>query len=121
MKIISEKEFVKIIVALQSANDLRDSINDLMRGARENVENDFMNAAGLMICHETIVIQLLAAMFGDRGEDISYFINELDYGRKYKAGCVTEVDGNIIDLSTAGKLYAYLVEQENVRVNKNTR
>jgi hypothetical protein len=39
---------------------------------------------------------------------ISYFIYELDFDEKYKDGCVT-FDGKNIDISTAGKLYDYLV------------
>ena len=44
----------------------------------------------------------------DQGEDISYFIYELDYGRDYEEGCITDQDGNNIDFSTAEKLYDYL-------------
>lgn len=29
----------------------------------------------------------------DEGQDISYFIYELDYGRDYKHGCVTDSNG----------------------------
>ena len=41
---------------------------------------------------------------------ISYFIYELDYGKKYKAGCVLDENMNEIDLSTPEKLYDYLVQ-----------
>ena len=48
-------------------------------------------------------------MFND-GDIISWWIYDLEYGTEYKDGCITEEDGTIIDVSTAGKLYDYLKE-----------
>ena len=46
----------------------------------------------------------------DKGEDISYFIYELDYGRDYKHGCVAD-DNGIVDMGTPEALYELLVHQ----------
>lgn len=44
--------------------------------------------------------------------DIEYFMNELNFGKKYKPGMVKDKDGNHIDFSTAIKLYEYLITRD---------
>ena len=43
------------------------------------------------------------------GNVLEYFIQELNFGKNYKADCYTEPDGTPIDISTAEKLYDYIV------------
>ena len=61
------------------------------------------------------VIKLLHNILGDADTDdmISYFCFELDYGRKWKEGMVIDSNGTDIDLSTPGKLYDYLLSQND--------
>ena len=108
--LISREEFVKCIDRLREATDLVDKIDDIMRESRDNIENDFMNAASLQITHEQIVVDLLEKLTHDDEiySDVSYFIYELDYGREYEPGMVKDNDGNELDFSTAGSLYDYL-------------
>lgn len=42
--------------------------------------------------------------------DIEYFIYDLEYGTKYKKGCLRQ-HGKNIDISTAEKLYDYLTKK----------
>lgn len=105
---ISKKEFVEIIERLKNYNDLQDKIDDLFKNNIDNKEMDFMNAGSICIGHESVVVYLLERMFDT--DMISYFIYELDYGEKYKAGCVLDENMNEIDLSTAEKMYDYLVK-----------
>ena len=108
--LISREEFVKCIDRLREATDLVDKIDDIMRESRDNIKNDFMNAASLQITHEQIVVDLLEKLTHDDEiySDVSYFIYELDYGREYEPGMVKDNDGNELDFSTAGSLYDYL-------------
>ena len=39
---------------------------------------------------------------------IEYFLWELDFGKKYKVGCMKNRDGSPIDFSDAGRLWDYL-------------
>lgn len=105
---ISKKEFVEIIERLKNYNDLQDKIDDLFKDNIDNRERDFINAGSICIGHESVVVYLLERMFDT--DMISYFIYELDYGKKYKAGCVLDENMNEIDLSTPEKLYDYLVQ-----------
>ena len=106
--IISKDKFVEIINRLKNYNNLQDKINDLFKENIDNKEMDFMNACSICIGHESVVVYLLERMFDT--DMISYFIYELDYGKKYKAGCVLDENMNEIDLSTAEKMYDYLVK-----------
>lgn len=106
--IISKDKFVEIINRLKNYNNLQDKINDLFKENIDNKEMDFMNAGSICIGHESVVVYLLEKIFDT--DMISYFIYELDYGKKYKAGCVLDENMNEIDLSTPEKLYDYLVQ-----------
>ena len=83
----------------------------LQKTSRENLECDFCNGAGLQISHEGIVVKLMERLMRDNAGNISYFIYELDYGKKYKDGYVQDGKGNNIDISTAEKLYDYLIKE----------
>lgn len=110
--LITKEEFVDIINKLRETSDLVDKVDTLFRESRENVECDFCNAASLQISHEPIVVNLLQKIMRDKGEDISYFIYELDYGRDYKHGSVTDSNG-IVDMGTPEALYELLIHQIN--------
>lgn len=110
---ITKKEFIDIINRLKETNDFVEETNNNARKLQDAIRSDFFNAMSLSVSHEGIVVQLLEKIFDDR-ETISWWIYELDYGRKYKEGCIQEIkEGKIvnIDVSTAGKLYDYLLEE----------
>lgn len=110
--IISEEEFVKVINRLKQIDETVDKVNKIFRESLDSEISDFVDGASLMICHKDIVIDILQKMFNN-DDTISWWIYELDYGRKYEDGCITEKDGTIIDVSTAKKLYKFLVENIN--------
>ena len=109
---IDKADFVEIMNRLKDASDLVDKVNDLFRNSRDKVECDFCNGAGLQISHESTVVFLLRKMLKDTNEDISYFIYELNYGRDYEPGMITDGDGQDIDFSNAEALFDYLTEEE---------
>lgn len=107
--IISKEEFVDIINRLQQVNDFVNETNKKARELDDAIISDFFNASSLSISHETTVVRLLKMMFNDHDDLISWWIYEKDYGRKKEIrlwdGCSNE-----IDLSTAEKMYDYLVQ-----------
>ena len=107
--IISKDKFVEIINRIKNYNNLQDKINDLFKENIDNKEMDFMNAGSICIGHETIVVKLLENIFNDK-DTISWWIYECNYGRDFSLGDL-EVDGIEIDLSTAEKLYDYLIKE----------
>lgn len=106
--ILSEQEFVDIINRLREASDLQEQVDRLFRNSRENIENDFCNAAALQISHESSVVFLLKRIMHDQYEYIDYFIYELDYGRKYEPGMITDENGQDIDIRTPNLLYDFI-------------
>lgn len=104
---INKEKFIKIIESLKETDDLVTNVNQQLKGSRESKISNGMNAASLMICHEDIVVDLLQDIFNDK-DIINYWLYELNYGRKYKKGCITKPNGKIIDISNSGKLYDYL-------------
>ncbi len=89
-------------------------MEELFRDSRDNLECDFCNGAGLQISHEGIVVKLLEKLMKDGVGNISYFIYELDYGREYQEGFVSDNNGNI-DISTPEKLYDFLMTEYGVK------
>ena len=110
MNKISKEKFIRIIKRLKETEKIKNEIDKIIKESTDCIISDFTNASSLMICHEDIVISLLEIMF-DVGETISWWIYDLEYGKKYEDGCITEEDGTIIDLSTTEKLYDYLVSE----------
>ena len=109
---ITKKEFVEIIERLKNYNDLQEKIDDLFKNNIDNKEMDFMNAGSICIGHETIVVKLLENIFNDK-DTISWWLYECNYGRDFSLGDL-EVNGVEIDLSTAEKLYDYLIKEAEV-------
>lgn len=112
--LVNKNEFIKIINRLKDYTKLQDKINDLFKDLLDNKEQDFCNAGSICIGHESVVVKLLEDMF--ETDLISWWIYELDYGKEYKPGCLTEDDMEI-DVSTADKLYDVLMknyERKNI-------
>ncbi len=113
MNKISKEEFIRIMKRLEETEKTKNEIDKIIKESTDCIISDFTNAGSLMICHEDIVIRLLEIMFNDE-DTISWWIYDLEYGKKYKDGCITEKDGTIIDVSTAEKLYDFLVREEKL-------
>ena len=115
---ITKQEFVKIINRLRDYNDLQDKIQELFKDNIDNQEMDFMNAGTICVGHETIVVKLLENMFNDRGNWISWWLYEQDYGRNVSIDDVFDEEiGKFVDLTTPEKLYDYLIKEKR-RNNK---
>lgn len=111
---LTKQEFVDILNRLREATELVDKVEELFRNSRENLECDFCNGAGLQISHEGIVVKLMERLMRDNAGNISYFIYELDYGKTYQDGCISDQSGNI-DFSTPEQLYDYLMKEYSLK------
>lgn len=108
---ITKEAFVSIINRLKEADELQRKVNELFRNARDNIENDFMNGASLMISHESTVVDILKILMKDEYDNISWWIYDTDYGRE-GAKIYSSEDENVVleDLKTPELLYDYLVK-----------
>lgn len=105
---ISKELFVEVIEDAKKSDDYQSWLNKQLQS--HGVDGFIFQPT----CIDS-AIKLLHELFGeaDSGDTISYFCFELDYGRKWKPGVITENDGIDIDISTPEKLYDYLVFQGN--------
>ena len=117
--LLSKEEFCKIINKLKTINDLYEEL-DCCYNKYKNLLGGCIEPYSLEISCENEIIKLLEIIMNDKptndyyGSNISYFIYELNYGKNYKAGMVTDKnkDGSFIDvdISTPEKLYEYLIK-----------
>ena len=107
---LSKKDFCKIIDDLQQNERFLTKLNELFS---EFKRQDQIYSTGL----EDTVINLLEIIFKDtENQWITYWIWEENYGKSYRDGDVTEMDGTIIPLATTEDLYDLLIknmENEN--------
>ena len=106
---ITKQEFIKIINNLKEVNDFVYETNRRAEKLNDAIISDFYNTMSLSISHENTVVQLLENMFNDK-DIISWWLYELDYGREFKKGYLKDENGFDIDVSSAGKLYDYLIK-----------
>lgn len=107
---ITKNEFVEIMKDLMDTADFVDKTNKEAKKLKDAITSDFFNAMSLSISHENIVLKLLENMFKDT-DVISYWLYDLDFGRDYEEGCFLRIDETPIDISSAEKLYDYLISE----------
>ena len=112
---ISKEKFISIINQLQACWDVDMTVHKLGYDHLLNIDLDTFALGGVVIDLLTVLLEknydiIREEFFGD----INFFCNELDFGRKWKPGSVTETDenGNVIDIdfSSAEKLWDYLMK-----------
>lgn len=108
---LSKEEFVNIINTLRKYDEREEKLCKAMN----EISPDFIVDFYPLSEYKTIIIRLLEKEMNAEqldevyGSDIQYFIYDLDYGTKWKPDSITESDGTSIDISTAEKLYDYLL------------
>lgn len=112
MNILSKKDFCGIMYDMEQHFEFQEKLNDVFREFNQDVCIVHTNL-------ENTVVEILEIIFDDKENQwISYWVWEEEFGQKYKKGDVTEEDGTIIPLETAGDLYDFLIKNKN---NKNRR
>lgn len=97
---IRKENFIRLMKAIENQNDFISSLY-------ENYKIDLTNSPIGDL--ETIVENVLISEFGlsPRFNDISYWMWELEFGKKWKPGMVMDGDEDI-KLQTAEDLYDYI-------------
>ena len=105
---LSKEEFVKAINDVENVCRYQEGLNNYFR--KNNVDGYIFQPD----CSST-VFGLLHTILGEKDKDewIDYFCFELDFGKKWKEGTITEKNGTEIILKTAEDLYNLLEKQIN--------
>ena len=111
---INKEKFVEYINFIKSLDDKESKLQD---GLQECFGKE--NVGQVFVFNEVVskMIEMLCDLMEIEynrdpyiGDDIQYFIYELNFGKsKYAVKAIT-VDGKTYDLSTAEKLYNYILE-----------
>lgn len=117
-KIMKKETFCKIIRALEkartSADEIEDGIENTLRNtSRFRNDMDFVDLFGLL--HNTeLENELIGALesefeLPEKNNTLQYFIYDLEFGKKYTSGCLTDSKGNDVSIATPEELYDILV------------
>ena len=107
---LSKEIFVKAMKALQAMDEAEMTLDDTSNGAIRLFE--WKPYSDLLATYIQVLEDAMGIETNDEyGSDISYFIYELDYGKKWTTDSITTSDGESIDISTAEKLYDYLISE----------
>ena len=97
---MNKELFIEAIDFIRELNVEENKFNDLMT----SIDSEF---GGGFIHNKSInyITGLLKALVNDENDCISYYCWELDFGKKYEEGTVTEEDGTPIPLATSEDLW----------------
>lgn len=101
---LSKQLFVKTINELKDFDEVSNKVHNYLK-------KYFLDFNITPLLFEELIVELLESSMNDKYEWISYYLYELDYGRSFKMGDVTEEDGTEIDIGTPEKLYDFLVKE----------
>lgn len=109
---LTKEQFVEYVGRIKATCDK----DDMFSGAIEKACNDDCYVIGLYGAECSTMVDLLSFAMGLEvgtysGNMIEYFIYDLNFGKDYKEGCVSEIDGASIDISTVEKLYDYIASE----------
>lgn len=101
---IDKTKFINIMSEFESFTKKIDDSSYKIRKLTDNEWDVFFPTEEFILC------ELLNKIFNcELSDDFGYFIYELEFGRKWKKGMVTDVDGNDIPLKNSSDLYDMLI------------
>lgn len=106
---ITFEEFNYYMTAIKDEDELQDKLTEAIS---EYNRKQNMCMSLVMPSQDYVIVDLLAKIFDDQNEWISYWVYKLDCGRKYEDGTVTDKDGGIIKLKTIGDLWNLLISEK---------
>ena len=103
---ITKDSFIALMGAMKVQREIDHKATEALQDIFTDVVGGFYNDETLYSAIELF----LMAEFDDIGEWIIYYIYDLEFGVLWEKDCCSEKDGTIIDISTADKLYDFLVK-----------
>ena len=112
---ISKEQFIKYLDYIKQAQEKEDKIDNFIREISIEgycyILSDEIYHMIEMLCSCMDIEYCSDDTFGD---DIQYFIYDLEWGKRWTPGCYTDSEGNDVDISTPEKLYDYLTKDIEV-------
>ncbi len=105
---MNKQQFTKHLTRLVELKKGVEKIEDVIR---ESTITDVFTGGLLGIgWYEDLLINILEDAMEDTSRNISYWIYELEMGKEWKKGTITDVDGKDIKLKTINDLYRELIK-----------
>ena len=104
-----EDLFYEILTYLQAMQDLESEFKIMLEKSGLDVEfhrNSFVDMKLV-----DFLLRALEKMFLDSEKWIRYWITDLDFGRKWKPGYITNSDGTDVMLKTSEQLHDFLLKK----------
>ena len=100
--------FVDTINKLQELSEEQEEFNNIL----SKIDPEF---GGGYVHNKTIFLveELLSKLMNDKYDNISYYMWEIDFGKEYQEGCITDEDGTPIPLSNAEELYDLIMSSQD--------
>ena len=106
---ISKENFIEYMNFIKKMNDSENRIYDVLSEEITDFQGGFLYSK-----YETMFVRLLREVMNDENDWIDYFLYDLDFGRAWKEGAITEADGTDIMLSTPEDLWNLLTNSKNI-------
>lgn len=106
---ITFEEFNRYMTAIKDGGELQDKLTEAVS---EYNRKQNMCVSLVIPSQDYIIVNLIAKILDDKNGWISYWVYELNYGRKYKDGTITDKDGDIIKLKTIEDLWNLLTSEK---------
>lgn len=103
---LSKDEFCEVIDKIKAHHAMIENLEDILGVV---FEFDDLQDTVIKLLEKVMDVEPCEKF----GSDISYFIYDLDYGNDWTPSSFT-IDGESVDISTAEKLYDYLMSLESV-------
>jgi hypothetical protein len=101
---LTKEKFIRALTELKSLEEDIDNVHV----ALQKLDPDF---GGFYLSRvSTLIVNLLKDAMNDKYDYIDYFIYELEYGKKWKKGMITDKNKKDIKLQTAEDLYNYIIK-----------
>ena len=104
------QKFEKYINNLDAMSRFQDGVSECTAELRK--KNTGIDVELFLPSLDGDVVELLALITGDNDDWISYFVYEMDFGRNYKDGMITDKDGAIVRLATPRDLWRLLTKKD---------
>ena len=102
---IDKTKFINIMNKFESFTKKIDDSSYKIRKLTDNEWDVFFPTEASILC------ELLNKIFNcELSDDLGYFVYELEFGKKWEKGVVTDVDGNDIPLKNSSDLYDMLID-----------
>ena len=99
---MNKKDFKKTMEELKLLIEDSNNVNKAMKRLSPDFGGFYNERA------ETLILKVLKIVTKDSNDWIGHYIYELDWGKKYKAGCITDKDKKNVKLKTLDDLYSII-------------